>query len=195
MLGKFKRWFLALSLIGKVGFFLAVISTGAIVNAVGDTPRTEPLPEPPPQVQSDKVEVKAETTTEKIPFETKTIEDANLASGKEEVRTEGVDGVKTKSWKVTYTNNIETDRSIESEETTTQPVTKVIARGTKVAKPAPAPAPSNCDPNYSGCVPIASDVDCAGGGGNGPAYVSGPINVIGSDIYDLDRDNDGIACE
>ncbi|WP_459958322.1 hypothetical protein [Nocardia sp. IFM 10818] len=58
----------------------------------------------------------------------------------------------------------------------------------------PAPRPE-CDPNYSGCVPIASDVDCAGGSGNGPAYVDGPISVIGSDIYDLDRDRDGIACE
>jgi hypothetical protein len=52
-----------------------------------------------------------------------------------------------------------------------------------------------CDPNYSGCVPIASDVDCAGGGGNGPAYVKGPIRVIGRDIYGLDRDGDGVACE
>lgn len=54
---------------------------------------------------------------------------------------------------------------------------------------------SNCDPNYSGCVPVASDVDCAGGSGNGPAYVRGPIYVIGVDIYDLDRDGDGVGCE
>jgi hypothetical protein len=59
------------------------------------------------------------------------------------------------------------------------------------AKP---PAPS-CDPNYSGCVPIDSDVDCAGGEGNGPSFVRGPVRVIGSDIYDLDRNNDGIGCE
>jgi hypothetical protein len=52
-----------------------------------------------------------------------------------------------------------------------------------------------CDPNYSGCVPIASDVDCAGGPGNGPEYVKGPINVIGKDIYGLDGDGNGIACE
>ncbi len=58
-----------------------------------------------------------------------------------------------------------------------------------------APSGPKCDPNYSGCVPIASDVDCAGGSGDGPAYVQGPINVIGTDIYGLDRDNDGIACE
>lgn len=54
----------------------------------------------------------------------------------------------------------------------------------------------DCDPNYSGCVPIASDVDCAGGSGNGPEYVDGPVQVIGTDIYELDgRDNDGIGCE
>jgi len=54
---------------------------------------------------------------------------------------------------------------------------------------------SVCDPNYSGCVPVASDVDCAGGGGNGPEYVQGPIEVIGEDIYRLDGDGDRIACE
>jgi hypothetical protein len=59
----------------------------------------------------------------------------------------------------------------------------------------PEPEPAGCDPNYSGCVPIASDVDCAGGSGNGPAYATGPVDVIGSDIYDLDRDSDGVACE
>ena len=54
----------------------------------------------------------------------------------------------------------------------------------------------DCDPNYTNqCVPISSDVDCAGGSGNGPDYVSGPVYVIGSDIYDLDRDGDGVACE
>lgn len=58
------------------------------------------------------------------------------------------------------------------------------------------PAPSGCDPNYAGpCVPIASDVDCAGGSGNGPAYVQGPVTVVGTDIYGLDRDSDGFGCE
>jgi resuscitation-promoting factor RpfB len=56
-------------------------------------------------------------------------------------------------------------------------------------------ASPECDPNYSGCVPVASDVDCAGGNGNGPAYVKGPVKVIGKDIYRLDRDGNGIGCE
>ncbi|WP_276716926.1 excalibur calcium-binding domain-containing protein [Pseudooceanicola nitratireducens] len=38
-------------------------------------------------------------------------------------------------------------------------------------------------------------MDCAGGSRNGPAYVRGPVRVVGRDIYKLDRDGDGIACE
>ncbi|MFF1883769.1 hypothetical protein ACFVVC_20100 [Pseudarthrobacter sp. NPDC058196] len=74
------------------------------------------------------------------------------------------------------------------------------AAATAAKAPAPqAPAAPGtnpgCDPNYSGCVPIASDVDCAGGSGNGPAYVRGPVQVIGRDIYGLDADHDGVGCE
>ncbi|MEZ5264752.1 MAG: hypothetical protein R2755_23875 [Acidimicrobiales bacterium] len=44
---------------------------------------------------------------------------------------------------------------------------------------------------------MASDVDCAGGSGDGPAYVAGPVTVleIGVDPYGLDADDDGVGCE
>jgi hypothetical protein len=58
-----------------------------------------------------------------------------------------------------------------------------------------SPPAGRCDPNYDPCVPIDSDVDCAGGGGNGPSYVAGPVRVIGRDAYGLDRDGDGIGCD
>lgn len=67
-------------------------------------------------------------------------------------------------------------------------------RPTPRASAAPEPDPE-CDPNYTPCVPVASDVDCAGGKGNGPAYVRGPVRVIGRDVYGLDRDGDGIGCD
>jgi len=71
---------------------------------------------------------------------------------------------------------------------------KAAAPPAPVAPAVPGTNPG-CDPNYSGCVPIASDVDCAGGSGNGPAYVRGPVQVIGRDIYGLDADHDGVGCE
>ena len=55
---------------------------------------------------------------------------------------------------------------------------------------------SACDRRYQDvCVPIATDVDCAGGNGNGPAYFRGPAPYQGTDPYGLDRDRDGILCE
>jgi resuscitation-promoting factor RpfB len=53
----------------------------------------------------------------------------------------------------------------------------------------------NCHPSYSGCLnPAASDYDCIGGSGNGPYYTE-VVQVIGSDVFDLDRDGDGWGCE
>ena len=86
--------------------------------------------------------------------------------------------------------------------TTAVPLTAAPTTRATVARPVPttsaAPA-GGCHPSYSGaCVPTGfSDVDCAGGSGNGPGYVSGKrFQVVGPDVYGLDgNDNDGIACE
>ena len=58
-------------------------------------------------------------------------------------------------------------------------------------------AAQSCHASYQGvCIaPGSSDVDCAGGSGNGPRYARGPFNVVGPDQYGLDRDRDGIGCE
>lgn len=150
---------------------------------------------------------KMETVTEKqdVPFESKTVPDSPLAKGTTKVTTKGVNGVKTLTYEVTKTDGKQTDKKLIKEEVTTPPVTEVTAIGTKVIAAAPkptttstAPAPSsNCSPHYRGaCVPIASDVDCAGGSGNGPAFVKGPVYIVDYDIYGLDgNDNDGIGCE
>jgi hypothetical protein len=134
------------------------------------------------------VTTKTVKTTKSIAFATKKVEDDSLAEGKTKVTTKGVAGVRTLTYEVTLTDGKETGRKLISDTVTRKPVTKVIAIGTK-------PASDGCDPNYRPCVPIASDVDCAGGSGNGPAYVDGPVTVVGSDIYDLDRDDDGVACD
>jgi hypothetical protein len=133
--------------------------------------------------------VTSRTVTERraIRYSTRRVDDSSLAKGKERVRVQGRTGVRTRTYRVTFTDGRQTARTLVSNAVTRRPVTRVVAVGTKRA--------SNCDSNYSGCVPVASDVDCAGGSGDGPAYVSGIVRVVGSDVYDLDRDNDGYGCD
>jgi hypothetical protein len=61
-----------------------------------------------------------------------------------------------------------------------------------------ASAGRRCTPGYRPCIPNRpTDVDCHGGGGNGPRYTRPGVEyrVWGSDRYDLDRNNDGVGCE
>ena len=55
---------------------------------------------------------------------------------------------------------------------------------------------SRCHPSYEGaCLKInAGDYDCRGGSGNGPNY-TGPVRVVGPDVFGLDRDGDGVGCQ
>lgn len=176
------------------------------------TPSTSPTPTPVPTT--------FQTATEEVlvPFEATTTDDPNLDQGATALVAAGVDGLKVITYRVTVVDGVETAREIVSEVIQTAPVNEVTAIGTKVPAPPPvaaAPAPEavpaapvpaapvpavpqtgGCDSNYAdACVPVASDVDCAGGSGDGPGYVQGPVRIVGSDIYDLDRDGDGIACD
>ncbi len=169
---------------------------GSPVAVPSGTPSAAPSTVPPSVTPSQTSAtstpvVRVTTVTEQatIRYSERTVKDSSLAEGKRAVRTKGVNGVRTLTYEVTITDGVRTAKKLVKSTVTKQPVTQVVAIGTK------KPQTSKCDPNYSGCVPIASDVDCAGGSGNGPAYVSGPIRVIGSDIYDLDRDGDGTACD
>ena len=165
--------------------------------AASASPTATPTPTPTPVVTTESVDV-----SEAIPFDAVTVDDAGRDVGQDAVTTTGQDGTRVKTYEVTYTDGIETSRSLASEAIAAPPVQQVTSRGTRepyvapAPAPVPAPAPQGCDSNYSGaCVPVASDVDCDGGSGNGPAYVRGPVIVVGYDIYDLDRDGDGIACD
>jgi hypothetical protein len=86
------------------------------------------------------------------------------------------------------------------------PDTKVGLVVAKTPPPPPPPSPEppptttpapNCDPSYPDvCLyPAVEDYDCAGGSGNGPEYVEGPIRVRPPDPFDLDREGDGVGCE
>lgn len=47
----------------------------------------------------------------------------------------------------------------------------------------------------SGTFSKSGDYDCAGGSGDGPNYIDGPVQITGGDRYGLDADGDGVGCE
>ena len=192
-----------------VGVVLVVIVLGGGLSACGTqenqgagggtpAPFAEPVatsakPSPTASKKAPQTTKKVVTEVRQIPFKQVTVKDASLAKGKTEIRTRGVRGTKRLTFEITYAGGKQVSKRLLRTVVTKRPVTQVRVVGTKVAQP--EPTGRGCDPNYTGCVPIASDVDCAGGTGNGPAYVAGPVQVIGTDIYGLDRDKDGIGCE
>lgn len=134
--------------------------------------------------------------TDSVPYQAVTADDGAMAAGTSAITTAGVPGTIERWYRVTYLDGVESSRELVSETVTIAPINEVTSIGTYVAPPPPPPVVSSCDSNYAdACVPISSDVDCAGGSGNGPAYVSGIVRVVGSDIYDLDRDGDGYGCD
>ena len=165
--------------------FVAATSSASIPSAPAHTPT---------------VTTREETVPEPVPFEHASVEDSSMAQGETVVTTPGRNGERTRTYRVTLIDGVESTRELVSDVVTTEPVTEVTAVGTYVepaapAAPDPPAAAGDCDPNYAdACVPIASDVDCAGGSGNGPAYFDGVARVVGRDIYKLDGDGDGWAC-
>jgi endonuclease YncB( thermonuclease family) len=73
--------------------------------------------------------------------------------------------------------------------TTLTPEVALTTNTPKVSSP--GNSSTSCNPNYKGCIPNSSqDLDCADIKRLGRA----PVEVIGTDVYKLDRDGDGIAC-
>jgi hypothetical protein len=186
-MNKFSTWFKNLTRVGKFGFISAVALSGVFVISATATPAKPAVnTQESPKVQAETkkepvVTTKTEVETQPIAFAKQTTESASLAKGTSEVQTIGIDGVKTITYTITLTDGVETGRT-STEAITKQPVDEITAIGTYV-KPV-----SNCNPNYSGCVPnVSYDLDCPD--------IGYSVRVIGYDQYRLDRDNDGYGCE
>ena len=151
------------------------------------------FPEPPRHRPTLPTTIKKTITKRTaVAYPTRTVPDDSLPAGETRLRTPGATGLRTRTYEITLTAGQETDRRLIRSVLTRPPVTKVVASGTR--PPAPT-ATDNCDPNYTPCVPLADDVDCTGRHGDGPAYVTGPVQVIGDDIYHLDHNGDGTGCQ
>ena len=178
---------------GFVGSVPSASATAERAGAADAKPRTPTaVPTPTPVIVESQ-----QSVVEPIAFAEQSVDSADIPKGETRVSTEGANGEKTIVYAITTVDGVETSRTVVSEAVTLAPVDRVVLVGTYEAPVSFAGAAGGeCDPNYAdGCVPVASDVDCAGGSGNGPAYFSGTARVVGSDVYGLDRDGDGIACE
>ncbi len=88
-----------------------------------------------------------EEATETVPFETEYIDDSTMPSGETEVKTEGIDGVRTIVHKVTYKDGIEINREEISNEITEAPTNRVIAKGSKAVAPGKTVATASAAPS------------------------------------------------
>jgi membrane protein implicated in regulation of membrane protease activity len=149
------------------------ILTGASASPSENKPKEKPA-QTTDIVQEKKkpvIEIKEETKTEEVAFETTTKDDSTLDKGQTKVQQEGKNGTKEIKYKVTYTDGKETNREKVSESITVQPVNKVILNGTKVqptviTTPSQGDGYTNVDGNYvpsPGSNPFGATAVCADG--------------------------------
>lgn len=180
-----KPWFKNLSRIGQVTAvaIVSVLSLGVIgamaqspnpvtnnaVEVIKTSTNNSKLSETK-QTTSPKIEIKPLSTTESIQYTSSTVNDSSLDQGTNQVRAKGVNGVLTHTYQITYTDGIETSRSVPVDIVTTPAVNEVIATGTK----APTPICDNgiyvnsagntvCSPYSSSSVPTGATAKCGDG--------------------------------
>jgi len=93
-------------------------------------------------------------TSEDVPFETVTSENADMLKGEKEVTQAGSAGKLERTFKLVLVDGREASRTLVSENVAVQPVTEKVTVGTK-AKPAPqaAPAPAAAAANTGAAAP------------------------------------------
>lgn len=194
--------FIKLSKGGKTAVIVGAFTLLAVISPGSSTLNSSTIPtdtnQPSQQVIDTSAkqlisttETKTETKTEVLAFGSETKNDSTVESGRSIKSVTGINGERTITYEVTYANGVESGRKEISNVITKNTVSEVILLGTKVEPKYVAPAPkptSNCDPNYSPCVPnTSSDLDCPD--------IGFMVQVLGSDPHRFDGDDDGYGCE
>lgn len=131
-------------------------------------------------------------------FETIREDDPNLEKGKEEVRTEGVNGHVQTTFRVTLVDGVETEKERQVTVRSATKVNKVIAVGTKEPEPEPTPEPveAAAQPQERAAAPAAepapapepAPVQVSAGGARGIAQQMLAARGWGADQFScLDR--------
>lgn len=121
----------------------ALLSGGAIATTANIEPTKGVVT--PVVVEETRPKITTETTTKTIetPYETTYIDDANLPKGETKVITKGQTGIKVEHHTITYEDGVETKRELDRTETSRDPTTEVIAKGTYVP-PQPRAETASC---------------------------------------------------
>lgn len=164
-----ENWFKGLSLERKIIYGLGSLF-GLFIIIGGNSANQTTQPSPVKQEQGTAApaatlpEIKTITDTQIVPFTVQSVNDANLASGKTIVNTVGVNGQRTITYKVTYTNGVEVSRETVTDVVTLQPITQIVSVGTYITPPSscgyytntygnqvpsPCPSPSGPPPGAS----------------------------------------------
>ncbi len=148
---------------GQDTFDVTALTVGeAMKKVLGDVEDTDTSDVPLDTVLEDgatheihRVREKQRTETEQVAFETKTVEDDSLTEGTTKTTTEGKAGSTEKVYTDTVVDGEVTESELVSEKVVSEPVTEVVAKGTKPApEPEPeeeaAPAPQKTEKRESG---------------------------------------------
>ena len=122
--GLIYRYAINLNVTGSTTLHIDLTGANLYLNGEPLNP-DEPEPEPV-------VEVVEETETEIIPYDT--ITEYDDTKDYTETTVQGVDGEKLLTYEVTYTDGVETNRILLSEETTTEPINEVVVVGTQITR-------------------------------------------------------------
>lgn len=144
---------------------------------------TEQLTAETKTVKIQRVEIKKETETERIPYEKKTVYSDNLNKGTSKVTTAGEEGTKEVTYKVTYVDGKEESREKAEEKITQEPVTEVTSIGTRevvTSKPSPGNSGSSGQSSSSG-----------NGSSSGQSSSSGKTVISKEKVYDCDGSGNG----
>lgn len=177
-MGKIVSWFKQLSRAGKTGVVLASIFGISLVGASGNPSqpatsspvvRSAATTVSPTTLKGPVVTTQNVTNNVPIPFTSVTQQSAAYNQGTTQITTKGVEGVKTQTWAVTFTDGKETGRVMTSEAITTPPVAEVRTVGTKVALNCPNGTYVNsagntvCSPYSSNSAPSGATAQCRDG--------------------------------
>lgn len=155
--------------LGTFGVLVATSAAGAMTSPPPAEQASPPAQQPAVAslAPAPQAAVKAERTvieskTEPVPYESTTQNDPTMPAGTSVVATPGVNGVRTRSYQVTYLDSVETGRVEIANTITTQPVTQVTKVGTKQPEPTCANGTYVNSSGQTVCSPYAAPTEPEG---------------------------------